>query len=155
MGAARLASIFFVFAFQAVSAQQPHSWRASIHVVDETGATIPSATIEIWSASGSRIRESRADNVGQLSIELPEGRYELIVSQLGFEKWRGLLALNSQTEQNLNVPLKAEVGGTWGDYAEPEIIPVEHATPLIQIPLQSLYSLVSWSRKDAHRSKRF
>ena len=55
-------------------------------VVDQTGAVLPNARVEVKNASGATVQALTADQVGAFQLApLPSGRYDLVATFEGFE----------------------------------------------------------------------
>src|SRR5258706_2937669 len=88
--------------------------RISGSVVDPSGASIPSATVELFLPDGSRASFS-ATTTGEglfSMIGVPSGVYKVVVTAQGFKKYtESNVTLTPGTETALNA-IKLDVGGT-------------------------------------------
>jgi iron complex outermembrane receptor protein len=95
-------ALFWVYT---VSAAQTHPNVVAGHVIDNTGAAVPAATLSFIAQSGDSKAETQTDEQGQYRVALAPGRYNLRVEKVGFETLRRP-AIHVDTGQTVNLELE-------------------------------------------------
>lgn len=108
-------------------------------VVDQSGAYIPTAIIQVRSETGAR--EFRVDRMGETTLVLDSAKYDLRGEAPGFKTRSSSLDAGTKTNQKIRVVLP--VGEMCGPCItiEPELMEFEHFSPeevIEPIPLQPL-----------------
>jgi uncharacterized membrane protein len=136
MSIGHLAAAVFAFSLQATTPPQDQLIHISIQVVDVSGARIPSAAIEVVSSAGL-VNKNHADNTGEALFEMPRGTYEVTVSATAFQRKTETVVVDNRAGQVLEIKLAIDPkqGGYSGPVVNQLIIPAEHSTPLVQLPL--------------------
>jgi hypothetical protein len=102
-----------VFAPFALSAQQSATAPVTVHVTDQTGATIPHAQIRLVPAPEPAPARLETDDHGELPVNLKAGGYALFVSAQGFRNWAERIYISipaSRANASQIVPVVLQIG---------------------------------------------
>jgi hypothetical protein len=103
-----------VFAPFALSAQQSATAPVTVHVTDQTGATIPHAQIRLVPAPEPAPARLETDDHGELPVNLKAGGYALFVSSQGFRNWAERIYISipeSRANASQIVPVVLQIAG--------------------------------------------
>lgn len=66
------------------SPQQTSNIHITVQVVDQTGANVPKAQLEVSTSEGGALMSTEADVNGKADFELPIGSFDLVIESQGF-----------------------------------------------------------------------
>jgi uncharacterized membrane protein len=121
-----------------VTADPPQPGRLEFHVTDQTGVPISEAGVRFRTAESTPSSFPRTDEYGNAAIEVPSGKYKVLVASKGFEEWNQEVVVAPGSHLSFSIVLM--VAGTPCDPCEDFVVdfpPVEvdRVSPDVQIPL--------------------
>lgn len=80
----------------------------TVKTVDQSGATIPGAQIEIRTSNGETVTLIKADADGDADVDLGRGNYQFVVSYPAFCPYKQTLELHDRSVTNIRAVLNVE-----------------------------------------------
>lgn len=131
----RLATIFIVTLLTSLSgwAQSSTGGSVTVNTVDQAGALVPAAALQLRNLETNDIRKAETQGDGShVFTELPFGIYELTVSKAGFDG-QVFKSVQVQTGRATTVNVSLKIGGV-----SQTVTVAESATPLIELNSSAL-----------------
>lgn len=157
MAAARFAAVLLFVLSTILCAQDRPTSRLVVTILDTSGAVVPGARIGIISLPSITQEESdllqsalhspeqvstNANGAGEAAVDLTNGRYAVIVTASGFERYLEKLAVRDEPNRSVRIVLKINPENVRGDcMACTQVIPVEPMVLNAPIPLEPIQSI--------------
>lgn len=90
------------------SPQQTSNIHITVQVVDQTGANVPKAQLEVSTSEGGALMSTEADVNGKADFELPIGSFDLVIESQGFCPQKRSLKVLGQPIRPITAELKLD-----------------------------------------------